>query len=168
MRCLVSGICNNGFRLGKGFCYLVVYLIKSNTVMYIAGSYHRFQHKAMAITGRMRLVRKLPLVVSLDEQAAVRVSYAFCDHACLVFLPAGQLLSGGIVLSLLWRLIIERLLSVGFPIRVDLLHQFLCIVPGCRRYRSLDLFLCVGIGFDVGAVNEDRLGRQISCLRYFL
>lgn len=106
----------------------------------------------MAVTGRMSLIRKLPLVAAIYEQAAVRVSYAFRDHASLVFLPAGQLFSGGIVLLLLrrhWRLIIviESLLSVCFPVRVCLLHQLLRIVPGCRRYRGPDLFFCVGIGF---------------------
>ena len=47
-------------------------------------------------------------------------------------------------------------------------HQFLRIVLGLRRYRSLYLFLRVSIGFDMGAVNKDRLGRQVSCLRHLL
>ena len=63
----VSGISNNAFHLGKGFCYLVLYRIKSCAVMDISGSYHRFQHKAITVTGRMSLIRKLPLVAALYE-----------------------------------------------------------------------------------------------------
>lgn len=53
--------------------------------MDISGSYHRFQYKAMAVTGRMSLIRKLPLVAAIYEQAAVRVSYAFVTMRVLSF-----------------------------------------------------------------------------------
>ena len=72
--------------------YLVVNLIKGHAVVDISGSYHCLQHKAMLIAGSMRFVRKLPLVLALYEQAAVRICKALRHSAGLLFLPASQLL----------------------------------------------------------------------------
>ena len=168
---LISGIRYNNFCFRKCFRYLVVYLIKSYAVMDIPGSDHRFQHKTVFVTGSMGFVSELTLVAALYEQAAVWVGHAFRNHTNLVFLPASQLLSGGVVLAFLWRywrLVIERLLPMGFPVRVDLLHQFLGIMFGGHRYCGLYPFLCVSIRFDVGTVYKDRLGRQVSRLCHFL
>ena len=86
---------------------------------------------------------------------------------CFSFLPAGQLLPGGVVFPLLRccrRLIvvIKRLLPMSFPVRVDFLHQFLRIVLGRHRHLLFYLLLCIGICLNVGPVNEYRFGRQIS------
>lgn len=72
------------------------------------------------------------------------------------------------VLRCRWRLIfvIKKILPVGFPVCVDLLHQFLRMVLRDRRDRSLDLLLRVGIGIDVGTVYENCLGGQVSRFRY--
>ena len=67
MRRLVSAVGYNRFNLGKALCYLVIYLVKCNTVMYIAGSYHCLQHKTVFVTGSMGFISKLPLVVPLYE-----------------------------------------------------------------------------------------------------
>ena len=55
-----------------------------------------------------------------------------------------------------------------FSIRVDLFHQFFCIVPGSCWDLFLHLLLRVGVGLDVSTVNEDGLGRQIACLGYLI
>ena len=55
-----------------------------------------------------------------------------------------------------------------FSIRVDLFHQFFCIVPGSCWDLLLHLLLRVGVGLDVSTVNEDSLGRQIACLGYLI
>ena len=173
MGCLIGGIGNDSLYLWKFLCYIVIYFIKGYAVMDVAGSHHHLKHKTVLVASCMRLVGKLSLVISFCEQAAVRVGYAFGDHARLVFLTACQFLLGGVISAFfgqLWRLIIviERLFAVRLPVCIDLLHQFLRIVLRGHWYRSLDLLLRVGVGFDMGAINEDRLGRQISCLRHLL
>ena len=55
-----------------------------------------------------------------------------------------------------------------FPVCVYLFHQFLGIVPGCRRNLYLHLFLVIGVGLDVRAIYEYRLGGKVSRLRHFL
>ena len=60
--------------------------------------------------------------------------------------------------------IIKGLFTMRFSIRVDLFHQFFCIVPGSCWDLFLHLLLRVGVGLDVSTVNEDGLGRQIACL----
>ena len=64
--------------------------------------------------------------------------------------------------------IIKGLLAMRFSIRVDLFHQFFCIVPGSCWDLFLHLLLRVGVGLDVSTVNEDGLGRQIACLGYLI
>ena len=80
----IRSIGHNDFRFGKALRYLAVNIIKDHTVMDIAGSHHRFQHKAILITGSMRFIRKLPLVFLLYEQTALLVSNALrcCDEIC--------------------------------------------------------------------------------------
>ena len=90
-----------------------------------------------------------------------------------MLLPAGQLLLRGVVVVLLGRgrrivVIIKGLLAMRFSIRVDLFHQFSCIVPGSCWDLFLHLLLRVGVGLDVSTVNEDGLGRQIACLGYLI
>ena len=67
MRRFVCGIGHNGLYLWEIFRYLVVYLIKSNTVMNIAGSYHCLKHKTVLVTGSMGFIGELPLVLALYE-----------------------------------------------------------------------------------------------------
>ena len=55
-----------------------------------------------------------------------------------------------------------------FSIRIDLSHQFFCIVPSSCWDLFLHLLLRVGVGLDVSTVNEDGLGRQIACLGYLI
>jgi len=119
----------------------------------------------------MSLIRKLPLMAALYKETTVRVSYALCYRVCFLFLPAGQLLPGGVVSAFfrwLWRLIvvIKRLLPMSFPVCVDFLHQFLRIVLGCHRHLLFYLLLCIGICLNMGAVYEDCLRGQISRFRH--
>ena len=122
---LVRGVGNNGFCFPEGRRYID--FIKGYAVMDISGGNDGLQNESMPVAGRVGPIGKLPLVLSLYKETAVRVGHAFCDHTSLVFLSAGQLLSGGVVLSLLWWLVIivERLLPIGFPIWVHLLLQYI-------------------------------------------
>lgn len=64
---LVGRIGNNGLCFGKCLRYLVVHLVKGNAVVDISGRYHCLKHEAVLVAGRMSLIRKLPLVLTLYE-----------------------------------------------------------------------------------------------------
>lgn len=172
MRRFIRSIGHNDFCFRKMLRYLVVNLIKGHAVVDISGSYHCLQHKAMLIAGSMRFVRKLPLVLALYEQAAVRVGNALRHSAGLLFLPARQLLLRCVIPALPGRgrwiiVVVEGLLTVRFSVRVDLFHQLFCIVLGRRRDLLLYLLLRIGVRLDVGAVYKDSSRRKISCICYF-
>lgn len=52
--------------------------------------------------------------------------------------------------------IIKGLFTMRFSIRVDLFHQFFCIVPGSCWDLFLDLLLRVGVGLDVSMLSKRR------------
>ena len=52
--------------------------------------------------------------------------------------------------------IIKGLLAMRFSIRVDLFHQFFCIVPGSCWDLFLHLLLRVGVGLDVSMLSKRR------------
>ena len=165
MRRLVSGVGNNGLRFRESRCYTVIDLIKGHAAMYISGGNNGLQNKTMLVTGRVGLIGKPTLERSLDKRAAVRIGHAPL-HGVLL------LLRGIIPALLCWCrrcvIVIKRLLSVGLPVRVYLLHQFLRVMPECRGYLYLHPFFRVGIGLDVHAVYKNCLGGEISRLRHFL
>jgi len=92
MRGFIGGIGNDRLYFRESRSYTVIHFIKGHAVMYIARSNHGFQHKAVLVTGGMGLIGKLPLVLSLHKQAAVRVRYAPGHRSQLLLLPTGQLL----------------------------------------------------------------------------
>jgi len=137
----------------------------------ISGRYHRLKHETVLVAGRMGLICKLPLMAALYEQATVRVGHALGDDPCFLFLSSRQFLLGCVISAFfrwIWRLIVvfKRLLPSGFPVCVDFLHQFLRVVLGCCRYRSLYSLFRVGVGLDVGPVYKNCLGGQISRFRH--
>ena len=73
MRSLVSTVCYESMNLWKLFHYLVINIVKRNTVMYIARGYFHCQNNTVNIAGSVRFVSKLLLVVALYEQTAVGV-----------------------------------------------------------------------------------------------
>ena len=168
---LVGRIGNNGLCFGKCLRYLVVHLVKGNAVVDISGRYHCLKHETVAIAGRMGLIRKLPLMAALYEQATVRVGHAFRDYMRFIFLSPRQFLLGCVISAFfrwLWRLIVvfKRLLPMSFPVCVDFLHQFLRVVLGRHRHLLFYLLLCIGICLNMGAVYEDCLRGQISRFRH--
>ena len=168
---LIGRIGNNGLCFRKCLRYLVVHLVKGNAVVDISGRYHRLKHETVLVAGRMGLICKLPLMAALYEQATVRVGHALGDDPCFLFLSSRQFLLGCVISAFfrwIWRLIVvfKRLLPSGFPVCVDFLHQFLRVVLGCCRYRSLYSFFRVGVGLDVGPVYKNCLGGQISRFRH--
>ena len=168
---LIGRIGNNGLCFRKCLRYLVVHLIKGNAVVDISGRYHRLKHETVLVAGRMGLICKLPLMAALYEQATVRVGHALGDDPCFLFLSSRQFLLGCVISAFfrwIWRLIVvfKRLLPSGFPVCVDFLHQFLRVVLGCCRYRSLYSLFRVGVGLDVGSVYKNCLGGQISRFRH--
>ena len=168
---LIGRIGNNGLCFRKCLRYLVVHLVKGNAVVDISGRYHRLKHETVLVAGRMGLICKLPLMAALYEQATVRVGHALGDDPCFLFLSSRQFLLGCVISAFfrwIWRLIVvfKRLLPSGFPVCVDFLHQFLRVVLGCCRYRSLYSLSRVGVGLDVGPVYKNCLGGQISRFRH--
>lgn len=168
---LIGRIGNNGLCFRKCLRYLVVHLVKGNAVVDISGRYHRLKHETVLVAGRMGLICKLPLMAALYEQATVRVGHALGDDPCFLFLSSRQFLLGCVISAFfrwIWRLIVvfKRLLPSGFPVCVDFLHQFLRVVLGCCRYRSLYSLFRVGVGLDVGPVYKNCLGGQISRFRH--
>ena len=101
VRGLIRGIGNNRLYFRKIGCHTVIDLVKDHAVMYIAGGNHGFQHKAVFVAGGVGLIGKLPLVLPLRKQAAVRVGHAPGRGAQLFLLPPGQLLFGGVISGLL-------------------------------------------------------------------
>ena len=92
VRSFIRGVGNHGLHFREGCGHFVIDFIKRHTVMYIAGRYHRFQHKAALVTCRVGFICKLPFVLTFHKQAAVRVSHAPRHRMGLVLLPPGQLL----------------------------------------------------------------------------
>ena len=68
--------------------YLVVNIVKGDTVMYIARGDFYGQNNTVDIAGSMGFIGQLLLVVALYEQTAVRVSGADCNSFLLSFLLA--------------------------------------------------------------------------------
>ena len=63
MGCLVGTVCNYGFYFRKTLRYLVIYFVKSYTVMDIARCYYYFHHKTILVTGCVSFIGKLPFVI---------------------------------------------------------------------------------------------------------
>src|SRR5699024_7291296 len=173
MRVLVGGIGNNRLYFRESCRHTVIHFIKGHAVMYISRGNDRLQNKPMLITGGVGLIGKLPLVLSLHKQAAVRVCYALGHRTLLFLLPPGQLLLRGVVSGLLcWSrwfvIVIKGLLSMALPVCIYLFHQFLGIVFGRNRNLDLHLLFAIGVRFDMSTVYKYRLGGKVSCLRHLL
>ena len=115
----IRSIGYNDFCFRKLLRYLVVNRIKNHTVMDVARSHHRLQHKAVLIAGSMRFIRKLTLVFVLYEQIALWIGNALRYCAGFLFLPAGQLFPGCVIPALLGRgrriiVVVERLFPMRF------------------------------------------------------
>ena len=86
MRSLVSTVRYESMNLWKLFHYLVINIVKGNTVVYIAGGYFHCQNNTVNIAGGMSFVGQLLLVVALYEQTAVGVSGTDSNALLLCFL----------------------------------------------------------------------------------
>ena len=60
-------------------------------------------------------------------------------------------------------LIIEGLLPVGFPIRIDFRQQFIPIPPCRRRHFLFDFLVQICAGLDMGSVYKHCRQRQRPC-----
>ena len=102
------------------------------------------QYKAVLVTGCVRFVSELPLVLSFYEHSAVRVcgrNRLFCGSAA----------SGMIFVVLVFNGLLAQLFSFLVDLSAQLSGIDLC------RFRNLFLLilLLVGTGLDMGAVNEN-------------
>ena len=114
--------------------------------MDISGSYFNAQNKPSFVTGCVRFVSELPLMLSLYEHSAVGVcggNRLFCRFSSAA--------SGMIFVVLVFNGLLAQL----FSFLVDLSAQLSGI--GLCRFRNLFLLilLLVGTGLDMGAVNEN-------------
>ena len=173
VRGLVRRIRHDRFHFWERTRYFVIYIVKCHTVMHIPRSYHRFHHKAVVIAGCVRFIGKLPFVLPLHKQPAVRVGHAPHAFPLLGFLlPPLLLLLRCVVPFLLrrpgWFILLKRLFPVRFPVRVHFLHQFPGIPLRCRRDFLFYLFLYVRVCFDVCPVHIYHFWRKVSRFGYFL
>ena len=88
MRGLIRTVCHKSMNIRELLYYLVINIIKRNTVMYIARGYFHCQNYTVNIAGSMCFISQLLLVVALYEQTAVKVSGADCNSFLLSFLLA--------------------------------------------------------------------------------
>ena len=84
----VCAVRYKSMNIGKLFYYLIVNIVKGNTVMYIARGYFHCQNNTVNIAGGMGFIGQLLLVVALYEQTAVGVGGADGDGFLLCFLLA--------------------------------------------------------------------------------
>ena len=104
------------------------------------------QYKAVLVTGCVRFVSELPLVLSFYEHSAVRVcggNRLFCRFSSAT--------SGMIFVVLVFNGLLAQLFSFLVDLSAQLSGIDLC------RFRNLFLLilLLVGTGLDMGAVNEN-------------
>ena len=79
MGSLICAVRYKSMNIRKLLYYLVINIVKGNTVMYIAGGDFHCQNNTVNIAGSMCFISQLLFVVSLNKQTAVRVSGADCD-----------------------------------------------------------------------------------------
>ena len=86
MRGLISTVGYKCMDIRELFHYLVVNIVKGNTVMYIAGGNFYCQNDSANIASCMCLIGKLLLVVALYKQTTIRVGGADSNGFLLCFL----------------------------------------------------------------------------------
>ena len=88
MRSLIGTVCHKSMDIRELFYYLVVNIVKWNTVMYIARGYFHGKNNTVDVTGGMGLVGQLLLVVAFYEQTTVRICGTDGNGVLLRFLLA--------------------------------------------------------------------------------
>ena len=102
MGSLVCAVCHKGVNIRKLLDHMIVVIVKRYTVMDSAGGNLYCKNDTVDIAGGMRFIGQLLLVLTLDKQAAVRVSSADGDGFLLCILFAlFQFFPGSIVVLLL-------------------------------------------------------------------
>ena len=86
MRGLISTVGYKCMDIRELFYYLIVNIIKSYTVMYIAGGNFYCQNNSVNIASCVCLIGKLLLVVALYKQTTIRVGGADRNGFLLCFL----------------------------------------------------------------------------------
>lgn len=79
MGSLVCAVCHKGVNIRKLLDHMIVFIVKRYTVMDSAGGNLYCKNDTVDIAGGMRFIGQLLLVLTLDKQAAVRVSSADGD-----------------------------------------------------------------------------------------
>ena len=103
MGSLVCAVCHKGVNIRKLLDHMIVFIVKRYTVMDSAGGNLYCKNDTVDIAGGMRFISQLFLVVSLDEQTAVRVSSADGDGFLLCILFALFQFFPGSIVVLLFR-----------------------------------------------------------------
>ena len=102
------------------------------------------KYKSVFVAGGVRLISKLPLVLSLDEHPGIRIGSRNR--------PVGR--SSGFVFIIV--IFFDRFLPQLLPLRVDLLPK-LFIIDLCILFHLLLLvFLLIGRCFDMSSIDEHR------------
>ena len=68
---LIRVVCHKCVNIRKLFYYLVIYIVKGNTVMYVTRCYFYCQNNTVDITGGACFISRLLLVVAFYKQTAV-------------------------------------------------------------------------------------------------
>ena len=85
---LIRAVRYESMNLWKLFHYLVINIVKGNTVMYIARGYFHCQNNTVNIAGGMCFISQLLFVVSLNKQTTVGVGGTDSNDFFLCFLLA--------------------------------------------------------------------------------
>ena len=166
MRRFVGGIGNNRLYFWKCLCHPVIDPHQNHTVMDIPGGNHGLQNKSMFVAGRVGLYRQTA-ACGLPSQTS-RCPDPLHSGSPYASFPS----SAGPASS--WRCCpgvsllgpeVRHHRQRGFfpwasPVCVYLFHQFLGVVLGCGRNLRLHLLFRVGVGLDVRAIYEYRLGER--------
>ena len=107
---LVRCIQDQGFNFGEPLHRSAIEGIKSNAVVDVSGSNSNVQHKAPSVTGNVSRVRKSTLVFTLMEHPTIRIRCGLRNSDLLILL-----------------LELQRFLTIGYAILVDLLAQLLIV-----------------------------------------
>ena len=142
-RCFVACVHYHIFCFREFFSYLVIYRIPCHAVMHISSCHFHCQYKTIFVTGGMRLICKLPLMLSLYKHAAVRIC---CGNSFLCH-SSGRLL---VIIVLILNPLFAQLLSFC----VDLASELLVVDFGCFLHLLLLVLLLIRRGFNVSAVNK--------------
>ena len=129
--------------------------------MDIPGCYLNSQHKSMLVTGGMRFISKLPLMLALYKHPTIRIGGGNC------FLSGSSTTASSVTLVIILTFF-YRLFAQLLPLGIYLLPQLLRVYFCCFGYLLFLEFLLVRTRLDVRSVNEHQTGIHHPVIQGFV